>query len=47
MTRCMGDKIGAKAGTIADPEVEVFSLGEKDKALLLASDGVWEFMEAE
>lgn len=44
MTRSFGDKAGIKAGTISEPEVSQYSLGEKNKFLLVASDGVWEHL---
>ncbi|CAD8058552.1 unnamed protein product [Paramecium sonneborni] len=44
MTRSMGDKIGAEAGVSSIPEVFQFTLSTNDKFLVIASDGVWEYL---
>jgi serine/threonine protein phosphatase PrpC len=44
MTRSFGDTIAAKVGVICDPEVKEFTLHNNDMVLVLASDGVWEFL---
>lgn len=41
MTRSFGDKAGMRAGTIAEPEINQYNIDEKNKYLLVASDGVW------
>lgn len=47
MSRCLGDLLGhADAGLISEPETQVIDLTERDKVLILASDGVWEFLTA-
>ncbi|CAD8151939.1 unnamed protein product [Paramecium pentaurelia] len=47
MTRSMGDKIGAQAGVSSVPEVFQFTLQQNDKFLVIASDGVWEYLSNE
>eukprot|EP00930_Biecheleria_cincta_P014382 TRINITY_DN12393_c0_g1_i1.p1 TRINITY_DN12393_c0_g1~~TRINITY_DN12393_c0_g1_i1.p1 ORF type:complete len:373 (-),score=73.01 TRINITY_DN12393_c0_g1_i1:125-1243(-) len=52
MSRAMGDVLGHReAGLTAVPDVKTYSLAQFDSAdqlvLLLCSDGVWEFMQAE
>ncbi|KAL4506865.1 hypothetical protein ABPG72_001286 [Tetrahymena utriculariae] len=44
MTRSMGDKVGVQAGVIADPEFEEMEITEEDKFMVVASDGVWEYL---
>jgi len=44
MTRSFGDKCAADVGVIAEPEVLELNLCERDKFIVLASDGVWEFL---
>ena len=43
-TRSIGDSIGESVGVFAEPEVEVRDLKSQDKYVILASDGVWEFL---
>ena len=43
-TRSIGDSIGESVGVFAEPEVVTKELGESDKYIVLASDGVWEFL---
>jgi len=48
MTRSMGDLCVKDHGVIAEPEVSQWSLdGRTDAMVLLASDGVWEFMSTQ
>lgn len=47
MSRSMGDKVAHSVGVSAEPEVLEFTLGLDDKFLVLASDGVWEFLSNE
>jgi len=47
MSRCIGDIMGHQdCGITAEPEVSEQAIAESDKALLLCSDGVWEFIDA-
>ncbi|OEH75525.1 protein phosphatase [Cyclospora cayetanensis] len=47
MSRSLGDTLAGKAGVIPDPEVGVHTLSSGDRCVLLASDGVWEFLSNE
>jgi serine/threonine protein phosphatase PrpC len=47
MSRSIGDHALEKAGVIADPELTEHEITEQDKALIIASDGVWEFLSNE
>jgi serine/threonine protein phosphatase PrpC len=44
MTRSLGDLVGSWAGVIATPEITEHTLTPDDKFVILASDGVWEFL---
>lgn len=44
MTRSMGDKAGIKAGTNAEPELLEHTITNNDKMIVIASDGVWEYL---
>lgn len=44
MSRSFGDHCAAEVGVIADPEVLEMNLTENDKFIVIASDGVWEFL---
>ena len=43
-TRSIGDSIGESVGVFAEPEVVTKELSESDKYIIIASDGVWEFL---
>ena len=47
ITRSLGDTLAASVGVISDPEVVTVNLHENDKALILASDGVWDKLTEE
>ena len=47
MTRSFGDRVAAIAGTICLPEIKEYIFNEGDKFLILASDGIWEFIQSE
>ena len=44
MSRSFGDGMAASVGVNAIPEIKDFTLTPEDKIIVLASDGVWEFM---
>lgn len=44
MTRSFGDQAAAEVGVIADAEILEMNLLESDKFIVIASDGVWEFL---
>ena len=45
MTRSFGDAMAARVGVNALPEIKEFTLTPEDKIIVLASDGVWEFLQ--
>lgn len=47
MARSMGDDVAATVGVHAFPEVLIHDLCAADKFMVVASDGVWEFLESE
>jgi len=44
MSRSLGDKVATHAGVIHKPEIKHFKIGAHDRAIVLATDGVWEFL---
>ncbi|KAJ2998747.1 hypothetical protein HDV02_004094 [Globomyces sp. JEL0801] len=42
-----GDAAARKIGVLSDPDVNVIELGENDKYLLLATDGLWDGLNME
>lgn len=46
MTRSIGDTILTKYGVVASPEVTMTRLGADEEFIVVASDGVWEFMSS-
>ena len=44
MSRSLGDLVAHRAGVSPEPEVCSVELHEDDAFLIVASDGVWEFM---
>ena len=44
MTRSLGDKVGTKIGVICTPEISKYLIKEEDRAFIIASDGLWEYM---
>ena len=47
MSRSIGDNLVGCVGVIWEPEIFEFDLQFQDKFLIIASDGVWEFIENE
>ncbi|CAM9234569.1 unnamed protein product [Choristocarpus tenellus] len=45
MSRSIGDHAVKRAGVIATPEVTLRELQPEDRFIIMASDGVWEFMD--
>lgn len=43
-TRSIGDAIAEDLGVYAEPEITKHAIGEDDRLLIIASDGVWEFL---
>jgi serine/threonine protein phosphatase PrpC len=46
MSRSIGDFIASTVGVIAEPDIRTFTLTEDDKFLIMATDGVWEFVNS-
>mmetsp|Transcript_32115 Transcript_32115/g.73421 ORF Transcript_32115/g.73421 Transcript_32115/m.73421 type:complete len:366 (+) Transcript_32115:98-1195(+) len=47
MSRSIGDDVAACVGVCATPEVLVHDLTPRDKFMVIASDGVWEFLTSQ
>lgn len=47
MSRSMGDNQAHLIGVICEPDVIKYELTPDDKFIIIASDGVWEFLENE
>jgi serine/threonine protein phosphatase PrpC len=45
MSRALGDRVGRMVGVSDEAEIKQIELKEDDKWVVMASDGVWEFME--
>jgi serine/threonine protein phosphatase PrpC len=44
MSRSFGDDLAHQIGVICEPEIFEYELKEEDKFIIIASDGIWEFM---
>ena len=47
MSRSFGDEIGHEVGVIVNPEIKEYEFVNEDKFIVLASDGIWEFISNE
>ena len=47
MSRSFGDSEGQSIGIIAEPEVKEYLIKKEDKALIIATDGLWEYTKNE
>ena len=47
MSRSFGDVLGTIIGLIAEPEVTEYIIKKEDKAIIIASDGLWEYVSNE
>jgi serine/threonine protein phosphatase PrpC len=47
MTRAMGDIVACRAGVNGEPEIKEFKTHKEDRIVVIASDGVWEFLSNE
>lgn len=45
MSRSIGDRIAISVGVIPEPEFFELELNKDDKFIVIASDGVWEFID--
>ena len=47
MSRSFGDYVARSVGVISEPEITAYRLKQGDKFVILASDGIWEFISSE
>ena len=47
MSRSFGDEVAHTIGVIVNPEINEYQLLNEDKFIVLASDGIWEFISSE
>jgi serine/threonine protein phosphatase PrpC len=47
MTRSFGDQLAATVGVVCEPEVKEYFVKEEDKCVVVASDGLWEYISNE
>ena len=47
MTRSFGDEIAHQIGVICDPEIVEYEFKEEDKFIIIASDGIWQFISSQ
>jgi len=44
MSRSIGDAVAASVGVTCQPELKEFRIVPEDRFMIIASDGVWEFL---
>ena len=44
MSRSFGDEIASRVGVFCEPEVKIFPFKEGDQFIVIASDGLWEYV---
>ena len=47
MSRSFGDEIAHTVGVITEPEINEYLFSEEDKFIIIASDGLWEFISSD
>ena len=47
MSRSFGDEVAHTVGVITDPEISEYFFMEEDKFIIIASDGLWEFISSD
>jgi len=47
MSRSFGDEMAKRAGVSDEPEITVINIDEKARFIVVASDGVWEYLSNE
>lgn len=47
MSRSLGDQVAHSVGVSSVPDVKEFYLSREDKFVVIATDGVWEFLSNE
>ncbi len=46
MSRSFGDEVAVSVGTISEPEIQNFDITSDDKFIIIASDGIREFISS-
>jgi serine/threonine protein phosphatase PrpC len=44
MSRSIGDYVAQSVGVSPVPEINIYDLSPDDRVIIIASDGVWEFL---
>jgi len=47
MSRSLGDYVAQSVGVSPEPEFNVYDITQNDRLMIIASDGVWEFLTNE
>ena len=47
MSRSLGDYVAQSVGVSPEPEINIYDISEQDRFIIIASDGVWEFLSNE
>ncbi len=47
MSRSLGDNLAHMVGVISEPEIKTFDFNGNEKFILLASDGIWEYIDSD
>ena len=47
MSRSFGDIIGSTVGVLNEPEIKFFNYDKNDKFIIIASDGLWEYISCQ
>ena len=47
MTRSFGDRVAVTVGVMSKLEIKEFNFDEDDKFMIIASDGIWEFISSQ
>ena len=47
MSRSLGDGLAHSVGVTWEPEIKQLTMQKEDKFIVIASDGVWEFLSNE
>ena len=47
MSRSLGDYVAQSVGVSPDPEINIYDISIDDRFMVIASDGVWEFLSNE
>lgn len=47
MSRSIGDKVAHTVGVTSEPEIRCSAVKPEDRFIILASDGLWEFISSQ